>query len=296
MPSPLRSNRQLYEREFKELMTNHRTSWRQLCSWICLALLLQSVAFAADVPAGGTDSLARLGAGDSVAIQVYGQPDMTSTLYVGDDGTIRVPLAGPVRVAGLSPVQAAERVEKALKDGGYFVNPHVTLTLVQSRSQRVSVLGDVKLPGSYAIDPNTTVFDLLAQAGGVTENGADTGYVRRHDAEGHVHSYPVDLRGLGDSKNPLPNQRLQGGDEVYVPQAEHFYIYGEVTMPNMYKLEPGMTVIQAIARAGGITLRGSERRIEIKRIGENGKYVVTRAKPSELVQPDDVIRVKESIF
>jgi polysaccharide export outer membrane protein len=251
---------------------------------------------AAVAPGGDAKGLARLGPGDSVAIQVYGQPDMSTTLYVGDDGTIRVPLAGAVQVAGTTPVEAGERVEKALKEGGYFVDPHVTLSLVQSRSQRVSVLGEVKQPGSYAIDPTTSVFDVLAEAGGVTDNGADIGYVRRRDAGGHIHSYSVDLRGLADSKDGLPNQRLDGGDEIYVPQAEHVYVYGEVTNPNMYKLEPGMTVMQAIVRAGGITPRGSERRVVIKRVGKDGKYIITSAKPSELVQPDDVIRVKESIF
>jgi polysaccharide biosynthesis/export protein len=64
----------------------------------------------------------------------------------------------------------------------------------------------------------------------------------------------------------------------------------------MYRLEPGMTVVEAIARAGGVTARGSERRLEIKRTIKSGKTEKSSGKPDDLVQPDDIIRVKESIF
>src|SRR5215469_9809649 len=138
-------------------------------------LLLQSIAAAAVQPTVAPNAavrpppaptrLALLGPGDSVTVQVYGQPDMTSTVYVGNDGTIHIPLAGAIQVAGVTPVEAAERVAKALHDGGYFVNPQVTLTLNNSRSERVAVLGEVRNPGSYAIDPSTSVIDLVAAAG-----------------------------------------------------------------------------------------------------------------------------------
>jgi polysaccharide export outer membrane protein len=269
------------------------SGWRLTRHWLLLSLLLSAWTWAA--APSDAQRLASLGPGDSVTIQVYGQPDMTTTAYVADDGTVRVPLAGAVQVGGTTPIEAAQRIQQALKNGGYFVDPHVTVTLVQTRSERVSVLGQVRQPGSYPIDPNTSVFDLLAQAGGETDNGADVVYVRRHEPGGRMLSSPVDLRGLTGS-TPASTQRLQGGDELFVPQAQHFYIYGEVNMPNMYKLEPGMTVIQAIARAGGITPRGTDRRIEIKRLNKDGSYAVSRARPNDLVEADDVIRVKESIF
>jgi polysaccharide biosynthesis/export protein len=268
-------------------------------------LLIQSIASAAVQPTVAPNAaahppqeatrLALLGPGDSVTVQVYGQPDMTSTVYVSNDGTIHIPLAGAVQVAGVTPIDAADRVAKALRDGGYFVNPQVTLTLNNSRSERVSVLGEVNHPGSYAIDPSTSIIDLVAAAGGLTQNGAEEGYVRRRESDGHVASYTVDLKGPSSSRD-LPSQRLESGDELYVPTAQHVYVYGEVTTPNSYKVEPGMTVMQAIVRAGGITPRGSEHRVEIKRMGKDGQYVISKAKLNDLVQPDDVIRVKESIF
>src|SRR5579871_852910 len=120
------------------------------------------------------ERLVLLGPGDSVTISVFGQPDMTTTTYVANDGSVRVPLAGSVHVSGDTAVQAAQKIAQALKSGGYFVDPVVTVALVQTRNERVSVLGEVRQPGTYSIDPSTTVFDLLAQAGGETANGADT--------------------------------------------------------------------------------------------------------------------------
>jgi polysaccharide biosynthesis/export protein len=237
----------------------------------------------------------QLGPGDSVGIQVYGQPDMTTVVYVSDDGTIPVPLAGPVQIAGLSPSEASKRIEKALKDGMFLVDPHVTLTVTVSRSQRVSVLGQVARPGVYPIESTTTIFDLLALAGGALETGSEEIFLLRNDANNVLQRYPINLKGLDSAKSAIPEQSLRGGDSILVPRAEQFYIYGEVTAPNKYRVERDMTVVQAIARAGGVTPRGSERRVDIKRLVD-GKYVTVKAKLNDPVQSDDVIHVKESIF
>jgi len=250
---------------------------------------------AAPLP-GAADPLSPLGAGDTVNLHVFGQPDMDSALTVAEDGTIRIPLAGSVQVGGLSSEVAARRVEKALKDGGYFVDPHVSLTVTQSLSQRVSVLGEVRTPGRYPIDAATTILDLIAQAGGQTEFASNTIYILRPDAAGAVKRYTVVLQGLTSAGSSSPSQRLHPGDSVYVPRAEQFYILGEVQKPAMYKLEDNLTVLQAISIAGGVTAKGSDHRVEIKRVGKNGQEVIIKAKANDLVQPDDVIRVKESIF
>jgi polysaccharide export outer membrane protein len=253
----------------------------------------------ATVPPGqdrGPGPLLQLGPGDTIGIQVYGQPDMSSTVYVADDGSIAVPLAGNVQVSGLSPAQAGARIESALKNGRILVDPHVTVTVTQTRSQRVSVLGQVGTPGRYAIESNTSIFDLLAQAGGVTATGSDTLYVIRQDKDGKEVRFPVDLKGLANGGGTIPTIALKGGDSVFVPKAEQFSIYGEVQTPGRYRVEAGMTIIEAIAKAGGITLRGSARRVDIKRKLPDGSYSTVKAKFGDQVQPEDVIHVKESIF
>jgi polysaccharide biosynthesis/export protein len=236
-----------------------------------------------------------LGVGDWVTIEIQGQRDSTSS-YVNADGTITVPLAGNVPVAGISPVQAAARVAKALMDGGYFIDPHVTVRVTQPLSQLVSVLGEVETPGRFPITARTTIVDLLAQAGGMKETASDMGYLLRSDDTGHTVNYPIKLNMANGSKEAPPTWVLQGGDSLVVPRADHFSVIGEVTTPGRYPLEPGMTVIQAIARAGGITERGSERRIQVKRADKPGHYQTLSAKAGDPVMADDIIRVKESLF
>jgi polysaccharide biosynthesis/export protein len=247
---------------------------------------------------GTTHPLMQLGPGDQLKMDVFGRPEMDTTTYIADDGSIRVPLAGAVAVGGLSPSQAAQKVETALKDGGFLLDPHVTFTVIQSRSQRVSVLGEVHAPGRYPIESNSTVLDLIAQAGGSTEKGADTIYILRPDSKGALQRLPVNLKGAVDSRDVAPAvlQTLRGGDSIFVPVAQQFYIAGEVHTPAMYRLETGMTLVQAMARAGGVTERGSSSRVTIKRKKPDGTYVVMSGKPGELIQPDDVITVKERIF
>lgn len=259
-------------------------------------LLLSTQAHAQAQPAAADVPLVRIGKGDEMKFEVYGQQDMNTVLLVSDDGKVTIPLAGAVEVEGLSPAEAAMRLEKALRDGQYLVNPHVTLTVVQSRSQRISVLGEVRTPGRYPVDSSTSIFDLLALAGGVTPNGASTVYLLRPDSKGGVSRYPVNLRGLDNERFKLPVDVLQAGDSIYVPRADQFYIFGEIAKPGMYSIEPDMTLLQAIAKAGGVTPRGSMSRIEIKRRVEGKKDKTFSANVSEQIKPDDVIEIKESFF
>lgn len=286
----------------------HAATLRLALLLTCSALL---IAFSCPVPAAQTDvsasstpanlsaegqPLLPLGPGDTVSLRVFGQPEMDGTLYVADDGTLNVPLAGPVTVAGLSSAEASARVEKALVAGGFLTNPHVTLVVTQSRSQRVTVLGEVHTPGRYAVDSRTTILDLLAQAGGLAADAGDVVYVLRPQADGSVNRRVINLRDATEVPGSTPDRVIQSGESVFVPRAEQFYIYGAVTSPNAYRLEANMTVRQAIARAGGLTSRGSDGRIEIQRHDANGKEVTVPAKLNDRVQPNDVIKVKESLF
>lgn len=243
-----------------------------------------------------TGPLLALGVGDAISVQVYGKPELSITTYVSDDGTVAVPLAGAVPVKGLSPAGAGERIAQAYRDGKFLLDPQITVFLVQFRSQQVSVLGAVRAPGRFAVESRTTVLDVLAQAGGTTEDGADTVVVVRPDASGKLVRHSVDLRGLSQDGTALPTLTLRGGDSVFVPIADQFYIHGEVRTPNMYRLEPGMTVLQAISRGGGITPRGSQSRVEIERVDGDGSTSTRNVKLNEPVQVNDVIRVKERFF
>ncbi len=252
----------------------------------------------AAVTASAGHPLLELGPGDEVDMRVFGQSDMNGVMYVADDGTIHIPLAGAVHVAGLSPSQAALRVETALEKGQYLIDPHVTITLVKSRSQQVSVLGQVHAPGIYTVESNTTLLDLLAQAGGTTEDGSSTVVILRAGPDGKLQRLQVNLGGLAQ-RGVAPEAaeiKMRGGDQIYVPRAAVFYVTGNVHEPARYRLDADMTVLQAISRAGGITDMGSIHRIVIKRQEYGGKYRVISAKLTDKVEPNDIITVRERIF
>lgn len=252
---------------------------------------------AAAPPDESTNSpMLALGVGDAVSVQVYGRPELAITTYVADDGSIPVPLAGNVQVRGLSPSDAGQAVAQAFTKGKFLLNPQVTVLLVQFRSQQVSVLGAVRTPGRFIVESRSTVLDVLAQAGGTTENGSDVIVLLRPDAEGTLKRTPINLKGLANTTQSLPTMTLKGGDSIFVPPADQFYIDGEVNTPNMYRLEPGMTVAQAMSRGGGITPRGSTRRIEIKRRKADGTTSTYAAEIGDAVQANDVIHVKERFF
>lgn len=240
--------------------------------------------------------LIRLNAGDTVSIAVFEQPDLNATSYVSDDGTLPVALAGPVHVAGLTPAAAGEAIAKALRDGKFLVDPHVTVTVVSAFGQRVSVLGEVVQPGRYAIDSRTTLLDLLAQAGGRKESGADAAFLLHTNPDGTSTRKSIDLAGLQSGHGASNEPAIQGGDVILVPKAEHYFIYGEVMKTGQYRLDHELTVLQAIVQAGGITAKGSMNRVVITRKGADGKGVTKGTRLSDPVQPDDEIRVKESIF
>jgi polysaccharide biosynthesis/export protein len=256
----------------------------------------QAAAAGADAP--NRPPLLILGPGDEVSMHVFGQPSMDGDTYVADDGTLQVPLAGPVHVAGLSPSQAASAVAAALQKGQFLINPHVTLTIVRSRSQQASVLGQVHAPGVYAVASNTTLLDLLAKAGGETDEGADTVYILRAGPDGAERRLRVNLRDLAVPGAPpaAADITMRGGDQVFVPRAPVFFIVGEVHEPGRFRLEADTTVLEAIARAGGVTDMGSTHRVVIKREESDGRYRQISARLTDEVQPNDVINVRERIF
>jgi polysaccharide export outer membrane protein len=226
----------------------------------------------------------KLGVGDALRVTVFQQPDLTTEARVSEGGTIAMPLIGEVKVAGMSTTDAGSQIAAALKRGKFLNNPQVSVSLTTLRSRQVSVLGMVARPGRYALDETSSqLADVIAAAGGVMPTGSETVVVKRDGKDQRVA-----LLGKGFM--------LKGGETIYVERAPMFYIYGEVTRAGTYKVEPNMTVMQAIAAGGGITPRGSDRRLKLRRPQADGKVVETDASLQDLVKADDVIYVRESLF
>src|SRR5882672_2616772 len=238
----------------------------------------------------------KLGAGDSVHIVVYNNPDMTADAQIAEDGSIPFPLIGRVVIGGLSRNAAATMIAERLVKGGFLREAQVNLTVSEYRSQQVSVLGAVSKPGKYPVGPTNTDTDLIAQAGGITEKGSQLITVIRRSPDGKQTRSQVDLRQLFGAADPSGNVRVLDQDIVFVPELPVFYIYGEVQKPGAYPLEPGMTVRQAISVGGGLTLRGTERGLRVSRKEGDGKTRTEKIKLNDTLKEGDVVNVKESLF
>jgi len=236
-----------------------------------------------------------LGAGDMVRITVYGSPDLTTETRVSAAGTLTFPLLGEVVVGGMAAGVAEKKIATSLEEGGFVKQPQVNLVVLQFQSQLVSVLGNVNKPGRYPLDRPSTLTDVLATAGGIAMGGADTIVVSiMHD--GKVDKREIDVDQLYRSGGTAADIKLRGGDMIYVPRQPLFYIYGEVQRPGSFRLESRMSVAQALAVGGGLTVRGTERGIRIKRRDANGVIQTIEPKASDVLQADDVIYVSESLY
>lgn len=236
-----------------------------------------------------------LGAGDVVKISVFNNPDLGVETRIGENGNVTFPLIGEVAVAGLTTSAAERKIASALDKGGFLRNPQVNILVTVMTSQQVSVLGQVNRPGRYPADGRRSMLDMLALAGGISVDGGDVLTVIRK-REGKITKNTVDIVELFRKGDMANDYELHGGDVLFVERAPRFYIYGEVQRPGPVRLERNMTVLQALSAGGGLTQRGTERGIRIKRRDESGKMQILESKQDDLVQVDDVIYVKESIF
>jgi polysaccharide export outer membrane protein len=237
-----------------------------------------------------------LGAGDTVRITVFRYPDLTTEARLSEDGKVSVPMIGQVTLQGMTPGQAAKRIAERMKSGNYILNPQVDVVVLEARSRQVSVLGFVTRPGRYMLEGTTAkVTDVLAMAGGLVPAASDTAVVTRTRG-GKSESFNIDLAAIIQNGDGSKDIEVGAGDSVFVPKAPVVYVYGEVMRGGSYRLEPGMTVMQAISVAGGITPRGSESRTKLRRRGSDGAWKESTAKPLDPVSADDVIYVRESLF
>jgi polysaccharide biosynthesis/export protein len=261
---------------------------------IALAALGAAI-FAVSAPAAAQTS-DTIGEGDTVRVTVFQNPDLSVESRVAADGSIPYPLLGQVKLGGLSTAAASGRISDQLKRGGYLKNPQVTVAVTAMRSRQVSVLGHVARPGRYALDESSSrLTDVLALAGGIAPTGDDIVQVMVNRG-GKIAKMSVDVPVMFRSGDLSKNIEVHSGDTIFVSRAPVFYIYGEVTHAGSYRLEQNMSVMQALSVGGGLSPRGTDRGLKINRLMPDGAVRTIDAKLTDLVQVDDVIYVKESIF
>ena len=238
-----------------------------------------------------------LGIGDVVRITVYQNPDLSlEAARVSELGQINFPLIGNVAVGGLTVSAAEQKIQKALRDGGFVLKPQVTIQTVAIKSSQISILGQVAKPGRFPIEiVGSKVSEMIAAAGGVVPGGADV-VTLVGNRNGKPIKLDIDLPAILQAGRAELDMVVENGDIIYVDRAPTFYMYGEVQHPGQMRLERNMTLLQALAQAGGLSARGTDRGIRVHRKDAQGEVKISELKMNDRVERDDVIYIRESIF
>lgn len=242
-------------------------------------------AAAAEKPVSLADGYV-LGVGDTLEVSVLGRSEFNARVQVQADGTIQLPYLKSVPAQNMTVLQLRDDIRKRLQSGGFYTDPVVNVVVASYTSRYVTVLGAVGQPGLVPVDRAYRVSEILARVGGPQPTGDDNLLLRR--ADGSEMTLPVaQLATGGPDQDPL----VSPGDKLYIAQAPVFYITGAVNGSGSYKVDKGMTVRKALARAGGLTDRGSDKKVKVFRNGEEIK-----AKLEDPIRDGDSITVGERFF
>jgi polysaccharide biosynthesis/export protein len=263
-----------------------------------LAFPLSTLAQAPSPGASGSASINqyRLARGDTIRVTVFQVPDLSLETRITEAGVISYPLLGSVALAGATIAEAEQRIAAGLRDGNFVKQPQVSISVVQARGNQVSVLGQVGRPGRYPLETGEVrLTDILATAGGVAPSGGDL-IVVQGTRGGQPYRVEVDLPSVFNSGGRNADVLLANNDVIWVERAPTIYMYGEVQRPGALRLERNMTVIQALASAGGLTQRGTLRALRVSRKDAQGRVREIEPQLVDTLRPDDVVFIRESVF
>jgi len=236
-----------------------------------------------------------IGPGDVLQINVYQEDDLSKKIQVAQDGYFSYPLLGKVKAEGLSVSQLEAQLAVRLAEN-YLVNPHVSVLISEYGSKKVSVSGEVKSQGIFVLSGVTTLKDILAKAGGVTQNAGTLLYLETDEfaeplsATGQISDVTfsrkrltVNLEDLLLKGDESLNLVLKNGDSVHVVEAENYFVLGEIKKPGAYKIGKRTNILHAIAEAGGFTDLAARGKVRIIRAenGEKKPIIVNVAKLSK---------------
>lgn len=266
----------------------------------CIVLFSAGLAIAAESEAY------LVGKGDVLAVTVFQQSEISGNFQIAEDGTITYPLVGQVHVEGRGVADIAAMLERLLeRDFFVDVQMHVEVDLFASRP--VTVLGEVRRPGTFYLRGRTTLTDIISEAGGLAATAGPEIELRRlvpGEPDG-----PPEVTVITFSTNDVMtgevgrDEMLQSGDVISVTARQQFFITGEINRPGQYEIGRGLTLMQAISQAGGQG-KFASKEIELHREVDGEKVIMTfdvgdirkgRADDPD-IKPGDVIILRRRFF
>jgi polysaccharide export outer membrane protein len=266
---------------------------------LLLALLLLAQAQA---PSERPDYV--VGAQDVLKVTVFDEPQLSGSFRVDIDGSFTYPFVGRVKAVGQTLRSIEADLARMLADG-YVKNPQVGIEVEQYRSRSFFVVGEVRSPGRYPLVGEMTLIEALAQAGSTTSTaGSELLILHASDPRATTQAEPgstppsrttrVNLADLQSGR--LGNSlTLREGDTIFVVKAERFFVTGHVRNPGAFAWERGMTVLQAMSLAGGLSDRGSNRGVKVIRV-VGGEKKELSMKLTDVVEPGDTVVVRQRLL
>jgi polysaccharide export outer membrane protein len=243
-----------------------------------------------------------LGPGDLLHITVFEAAELETKARVSSRGDISVPLLGLVHVEDLTAREAEVRIEEKYREK-YIKDPHVTVFVEEHHSQRISLVGEIKNPGTYDYPSKMRLLDVLALGGGLSTDAGRIAQVRRMgDSDEKYGMMIVDLDKLIGEGFVELNIEINGGDIIFVPKAGVFFVDGAVRKPGSYPIKQEITVMEAIVSAGGFQMYANKQQATLVQYQEDGEREV---KELNLLKADhqaitlndrDVLIVKSNVL
>lgn len=258
-------------------------------------------------PAPGRNPGYRVGPRDLLGIKVYEVPELNVERRVTENGVLSLPLLGDVKVAGLTEEEVGRNL-KTLLEARIVNHASVEISVIEFRSRPISVIGAVKQPGNLAFSGRWTLVEALAAAGGLADNHGNVVHVLRRAENGLSDQVTLDLDDLLVRANPRINVPIFANDLINVPVTVERTVYclGEVSHPGalVFRSTERLTLLAAIARAGGLTDRAAKKILIKRGQGADGpkevKVDYRRIVDGKDADPElgegDVVVVQESFF
>jgi polysaccharide export outer membrane protein len=266
-----------------------------------------------------------IGPDDVLNVYILDVPELSRDYRVGAAGSVTIPvLANPIDAAGLTLAQFSKLLSQELKTQGLVSDPHITMSVGQSRLHSIAIVGAVKRPQIYPVLTRTTLLDILSQAEGLADDASGTVIVHRGDiatralrrgsaAAGSAEppqpeTLTLDLKRLMEGSDPSLNVDIFPGDRITVPRAGVVYVVGAVNKPGGFTMKAsnhGMTVLQALALAEDakatamrnqtVIIRSDPHAPEGRRqIPVDLKAILSGKSPDTVLQAEDILFVPDS--
>jgi len=235
-----------------------------------------------------------LGPGDLLEIKVFEADKLDTTVRLNSRGEVSLALLGEIELKGLTACEAEQLIEDKYRET-YIKDPHVSIFVKEHYSQRVTVVGEVKNPGTYDYPSRQKLLDAIALAGGLTEKAGMVIRVRRLDSlsYGTNQTLLVNLDRLINEGETESNIEINGGDVIFVPEAGSFYVDGAVRKPGAYHINKTLSIDEAILVAGGCKSYANLDDVIIMRETEDGKREEIKVDLEEAMKTSNQINIQD---